>query len=545
MRDALLLALLITAVAHAEPGDTPASPAETPATMPAVESPAPAAPGAKASEAQTETKPAAKASEPEPVAKPAPSPAKRVKAAAVAETKPAPVAKGPVLSLASYLEQVKSRSPEARAAVERIQSLENKLDEGAKDNRPELYAEYKILDNRAQPLNALSPVETKGRQWKTGVRDKTPYGLNADVFVLGNRTTLEGVDRRFVNPADYEQSSVGTSLTLNLWRDGFGQGTRAGINAKRAEAEAALLDAKFALKNILLKAENTYWSLVSYNEILKLQEENVERARRLRDWMKNRAGLRLFDDVDAMQAEASFQQRELELQTSLDERAGFVRTFNTLRGYTNEQLDGLDELPTSEFMMKTVNDKSKRMSREDFRKIYLQADALAQQSIAANSQIRPQLDLFGDIQSNGLDVNTRDSYDEATKLHHPSWNIGIRFSVPLDYSLIRELKQAYKAQARSAEEQRQQALYSEARAWDELLKQNREAQGRFERSVKLETLQTDLVKRERVRLMNGRSTTNNTLTIEQNLASVQISRVRAQLALLQLHNVIKQYEEIP
>jgi outer membrane protein TolC len=458
------------------------------------------------------------------------------------DNKPVPPAQ---LTLSSYLEQVKTGSAETRAAIESIQSLELRVKEPEGPYSPEFYSEYHLFDNRTLPTNDMSPQESKGRQWKTGIRDQTTFGLKADAYFTSQRTTLGGVKQfpgmNFMT--DYEQSSFGLNLQQSLWRDAFGEASRAERDGKKAAIRIDLLKQKFMLKNLLLRAENTYWSLVSYNQIVKLQEENVDRAKRLRDWMGQRAKMRLFDDVDAMQAEAAFQQRDLELQTSTNDRAAMLRQFNTLRGRNEESAETLAELPTSEFMLKTANDKSKRMSREDFQIVYEQAQASEAQSRATLSQLHPQLDLVGGIAGTGTDPVTSAAMNDASQGRHPSWSVGLQFSIPLDYSLISDIKHSYQAQKRAAADIREQARFNEERAWDDLLKQNREAQGIFERAISLEKLQTELVKRERQRLLNGRTTTFQSLTIEQNLALAQIARVRAQLGLLQLHNLIKQFEE--
>ncbi|MBX3021194.1 MAG: TolC family protein [Bdellovibrionales bacterium] len=454
-------------------------------------------------------------------------------------------AAAPALTLQQYMEQVKSGNPEGRALVQNVEMSSLRLDEADAPYSPDLYSEYRLFNDGKEPTNGFSPKETRGRQWKVGVRDKTTFGLSADVYMLSQHTTLIGAPA-MLNPSDYETSTMGINLQQSLWRNGFGEVERSNRDAALAASRVNLLRSKFALKNLLLKAENTYWSVVSYNQIIKLQEENVDRAKRLRDWMKQRADMRLFDDVDALQAQAAFEKRELELETSMDERAAMIRAFNTLRGQNSDEAPTLSELPSQEALTKAASDKSKRMSREDFRLIYEEAEANLNRATASISALRPQLDLVGSLASNGLDASSvGDAQSEATRGKYPSWSVGVVFSVPLDYSLIGNMKRSYKVQKSAAVDMKEQARFSEERAWDDLLKQNREAQGRFTRAVNLENLQTDLVQKERRRLMNGRSTTNQSLTIEQGLAEAQIQRVKAQLGLLQLHNVIKQFEEVP
>lgn len=450
----------------------------------------------------------------------------------------------PTLGLPEYLEQVKAKSPAARAALDGIESARLRLNEAEVPFSPELYSEYRLFDDQKEATNNFSPRFTRGRVWKVGVRKQTTFGLNADAGFQSQNTTL-GVNPQQFGTPNFEQSSLTLSLQQSLWRNGFGEVTRESRLAQQAANRIALLEREFDFKEILLEAENTYWSLVSYNQIVALQVENVDRARRLRDWMKQRAGLRLFDDVDALQAQASFEKAEIDLQTSLNERAGLIRQFNTLRGQPGDKAEALAELPTAEFMTKTVHDTNKRMSREDFRKIFEQGQASDAEARVLLSKIRPQLDLVGSLSGNGFDASTGSAMGEATAGKHPSWAVGLVFSIPLDYSLVNDMKASYRAQRRAAVNLKEQARFSEGQVWEDLVTRKREAQNLFERSLSLEKLQTDLVKRERRRLLNGRSTTFQSINIEQGLAAAQISRVRAQLALLKLHNVLKQFVEMP
>lgn len=447
------------------------------------------------------------------------------------------------LSLESYLQQVKSQGPEARAVQEGVAAAELRLNEADGSLSPEGYVEYKLLDDKKEANSLFAPSRTQNDAWKIGVRDQSRFGLSTNAYYITGQTELSGVSPQVPMITDYGTATAALELKQSLWRDSFGMATRSDLNAKRAASRIEILRQKMTLKNLLLKAENTYWSLASFNEIVKLQEENVDRARKLRDRMRQQANLRLFDDVDAMQAQASFESRELELQSSLDERASLIRQFNILRGRAADSAEDLSELPTSEFMLKQSNNPAKRMSREDLRIAFEEAEASRYQAEGSISKIYPQLDLLATVATNGLDVKAARAREEVQNLHNPTWMVGVVFSVPLDLSLLGNMKHSYQAQKRSAAERKAQALFNEERVWDDLIQQKREAQGRFQRSLSLEKLQTQLVQKERQRLMNGRTTTFQTITFEQNLALSQIARVRAQLTLLQIHNVIKTFEE--
>lgn len=447
------------------------------------------------------------------------------------------------ISLENYLEQVKSQNPEAQSNLATMIAFETKRDQEL-GTTPELYTQYSMLDDKKQTAQPIFMGDrTRVTDLKFGVRSQTNYGLGADLYFDTTRTNLNGVDPNFFPVNDWQEAKAVLELKQNLWRNGFGEATRGERDAKAAENRTGYLKAKFALRTILLNAENTYWSVVTYNQIVKLQEENVDRARRLRDLMLRRAQMRLFDDVDAMQAEASLQSRELELESSVNERALLIRKFNTLRGQDVDSALELQELAPNQIEAMVKQKFSGKFSREDFEMIREQAKMLKAQSTAGASRIQPQLDLVASMASNGRNGDASVAYQDLTDGRHPSWQAGIQFSIPLDFGLIRDLNRSFDRMNVAAASQTTQANYQESRYWDDVVKQRTEAQGRYERGVKLENLQTELVVKERARLMNGRATTFEALTFEQNLALAQIQRVRAQLELVQINNVLKTFSE--
>ncbi len=460
-------------------------------------------------------------------------------------------APAPKLTLEEYLNQVKTQSAQGRAAVDALTAAELRLNEAEVSLSSEFYTEFGLLDNRAEPTSSTQPWRQRSSGFRAGVRDRSVLGLSTDVFVDSRKVNLDqpnlgGGFGGFQPPDEYYHTQAGIELTQSLWRNGFGEVSRAQLDMERANSRINYLRQKFELKNLLIKAENTYWSVVSFNEIVKLQEENVDRSLKLKNWMNKRAGMRLVDDVDALQAQAAADQRELELMSSRDELASLARQFNTLRGQSTEDISDLADLPTAEFLMKMAKDPAKRMTREDFAMVYEQAVLARAQAKAARSAIRPQLDLKAGVVANGFDTVRTTAWNESTRnFEDPTVSVGVVFSIPLDYSLLSEMRRAYRAQSRSAEQALEAAKFNEERAWDDFLKQREDAQRRFEKSVALEKVNTTLVKRERARLMNGRSTTFQSITMEQNLASAQVQRVRAQLALLQIHNVLKSFEVAP
>lgn len=442
-----------------------------------------------------------------------------------------------VLTLEQYLSQVRTGGPEARTLVENVNALKFRLNEATSPTALELYGEAGVSDDESEKLVPFMGTRTEGRGWKLGLKKAFTTGTAANLYYdsrFANLTNAFGIQT-----PNYWENRATFELSQSLWRNGFGAQTSAEIESGLAMARSAYLNAAYELKNLLLSAENTYWSLVTYNQIIKLQEENVDRSRKLRDVMRRKAGLRLSDDVEAIQAQASLETRELELQTSLDERADLIRKFNTLRGSTTDAVEALAEFPEKE-LSSSLPEKP-RMAREDFLALKAQAESIRNKARASRSKLRPQLDLVGQVSANGMDGRNSVAYDEVAAHDHPSWSVGLKFSAALDFGLIGEMASAYRAEQNSANEKARQAEFVMNRTYAGLKRQHEEARRRFEKAVSLENVLANLVRKERSRLANGRTTTFQLITFEQNLAAGQVQRVRAQLSLMQIFNVLKTF----
>ena len=184
------------------------------------------------------------------------------------------------LSIGDFLNQVKSQNLQARSLAESVRSAELRMREPEIIDHTEFYATYNIFDDKKQTSNPrMLGAETNGHWWRMGLRKQTTFGLGADLYFNSQRTNVHQSSPLFVEVPDYEESRAVLELRQALWRNGFGKTTRNEIAAKQAEIEAELADSRSQLRNLLFDAENVYWALVSFNQIVKLQEENVDRAR--------------------------------------------------------------------------------------------------------------------------------------------------------------------------------------------------------------------------------------------------------------------------
>ena len=262
-------------------------------------------------------------------------------------------AQAQTLTLADYLNQVKTKNSQVQALSKNVEAYKNRVDEGEQITTPYIFGEYNLFDDKKETMMpAMQGERTKNMNWKAGIKQQTPFGLGASLYLTTQRTHLYGVNTAFVPQDDYAETAAVLELRQSLWKNSFGAATRGDRDAVNAGNRLQWMQNRFALKNLMQEAEATYWTLASFNQIVKLQQGNVERARKLRDLMNSRLKMKLIDDVDAMQAQASLESRELELKASLDEQAAALRMFQTLRNSDESNVEALQELPIQEWLTK-------------------------------------------------------------------------------------------------------------------------------------------------------------------------------------------------
>lgn len=454
------------------------------------------------------------------------------------------LAQAPVsqMGLNEFLSRVKKQSPEVSAALRQVNSLKDRLDEGDLILSPQGYAKYGYEDNEQETSNpSFMGYKTQSGTWSVGVKKQTQFGLSANLHLDYDHVIQFGVNTAFVPQPDYQESHAVLELQQSFWKNGFGEETSAKVRAARAANRASYLKAKYQLKNLLLSAEDIYWSVASLNRIVDLQKANIERAKKLAARMGRRAKANLVDDVDALQSEAALEARELELKQSLEQKNEMLRQFHALLGENSMDDVLLDPLPSKEWRAQLNTLGGPDRFREDFQAQREMAHATKAQARSSRSDLKPEFDLVASYSTNGRSTDWQDSVAGMETTHHPDWRVGVNFSVPLDFGLVKKLKSGYSALENAANDQIAAANLYESRTWRQLVQKRQDAQDEYERAAKIEKLRSKIVQREHQLLKNGRTTTFQTLSDEQDLATSQINEIRAQLTLIQIHNQIKAF----
>jgi hypothetical protein len=174
---------------------------------------------------------------------------------------------GERVTISQFLEEVKKQSPQMQSLYINVQSLENRLKEADLATTPIGYASWQHgSDEKPNSNTAFQGSKVVGDSLLLGVKQETTIGLAADLSVDRTRWDREGVT---VDP-QYTDSRATLSLRQSLWKNFFGEQTRAQKDAGRAATRAELMQARYAWRTAVIQAENVYWTLASLQQVAKL-----------------------------------------------------------------------------------------------------------------------------------------------------------------------------------------------------------------------------------------------------------------------------------
>lgn len=445
------------------------------------------------------------------------------------------------LGLKEYLNRVKEKHLGYQATQLVSQGAMERAEEGGLLTGPSLFSNVNYLDDR-RPTNNPSFLgnRTVFEKYSVGVMEQTQFGLSAKLSYNITRTQLFGVNSAFVPLPDFYDSAPALELNQSLWRNGFGSETRATQRIVEAQTKATSLGEALKAKAILAEAETAYWRLSIARELVEVAKNGVERAKKIQEWSARRASLALADKSDALQSEAGFQAKQLELQMALDEQREATKRFNSLKGEDSEQVsEVLEKVDTDQLIkMAAVERKGKRedvLAADEARKV---AQAAAEIGREKNA---PTVDVFTSYSLNGRDSALSKSISDASRTQQNTLALGLKVVAPLDLGTLVNNRAGYLKEEKGAELNYQRKLFEEQIEWNELVTRLQESKRRLQMAQEIEKVQKQKLEHERNRLKTGRSVLYQVVLFEQDYANSQVMKLKTELQILALMAQMKTY----
>ncbi|MEI6093558.1 MAG: TolC family protein, partial [bacterium] len=352
---------------------------------------------------------------------------------------------------------------------------------------------------------------------------------------------MHGANTTLLNSSQYYETRPVIEFKQSLWQNAFGRQTRAIIDATDARNLSSSFSASYNSKKILADAEAVYWKLSLMREMVKIKQDNLSRATKIKDWSERRARLNLAEKVDFLQADANFKMAQLELQASIDDEKDLVRQFNTMRGINSDELTEELETLTVDSVV-AMNAPERKGLRDDVASFREMARSASANAALSKDKNKPTLELFSTLSLNGKDPAFNPSFKESWGGNYPYTVVGLKFSAPLDFGNIKRVNSGYELDKLSAEDSYSRKRFEVDREWNSLAKKIQELKERLKIAKQLEAAQLIKYTNEQSRHSLGRTTTYQVIMFEQDYATAQTLRLNLQSQVLQLLATMKTFD---
>ncbi len=452
------------------------------------------------------------------------------------------LAQAATLSLQEYLQQVAHDSPALKSSQETIQGSLSAAKESDLPYIPKFTAlASHMLDERVN-FNPFVGNYTQLDTFNFGFEKQFDFGLNAKLTYGLNNNYSSGISP-LVYPGGilrYSQGQTELDLTQPLWRNLFGSETKANEKLTEASALQTHFAEKFKLKQLTSQAETAYYQLAIAREAIRLQQELLISSKKTLDWTVKRVSNQLTDKIDMLQAKASYQARQISLQTALDQARNAQLVFNTLRNITSSEVnENLSLISTDEIM--SIQAPLKAEVTDDIKAAEQnERVAIASNEVAKQKDL-PDLSLFASMATNGVNQYLSPAVSDSISTTHPMYSVGVKLSMPLYFAETAEMRSGRVKQQLAAEDLTRQKRLENIQTWNDLNKKLQEAKVRLKMADTLVQMQKEKIDHERYRFSLGRTTTYQVLMFEQDYSQALISRLLVEQEVVGLHSQLKTY----
>lgn len=369
---------------------------------------------------------------------------------------------------------------------------------------------------------------TQTDDYRLSLDGLTPWGLTYSLG--GTATNQRGTFNKFT---DNYETFGGLSVTQPLLR-GFGFGANlAGLRIARADRGISEWTHKQAVIDTVTSVVLVYNTLALARENLRIARLSRDLAAQLLDQNEKRNRVGSLSDADVTQARARVANREESIL--LAERA--VRdTENQFRQLIGETTFSLDApaleleplLPAPPLTPDLAADlKTALAQRPDFQAARLGVTRRRASSALAQNQLMPRLDFVGSYGYSGLDRDFSTARGQVRDQDVRAYSAGLVVSVPLTFAEGRGRARAAKLGLRQSEAdltrlEQDIAVDVTAAAGQLLTTHQRVAATRTAYELAKQALDS-----EEKRFRAGTSRTLDVLQLQEQLASVESSQVRA------------------
>ena len=359
---------------------------------------------------------------------------------------------------------------DAAAVVEAARGAARR-ERGAFD--PELFADYAWSKEHTPSSSPFLGSELDQRNSTAGARVQLGTGTEIEAS-LGTLRTETNSSFTTLNPAYQADGRI--TITQPLLK-GLGPGTRSDLSAAEHDLEAARFQYENTVLVVRATVEELYWDLYALARDLAVERLIRDRAVRFLDETQKRARAGLVGPIQVANAQvflAEEEQAVLDRQEQMDTISDRLATFLGRRPDPGVPRFRPTAEPPSSFQLAPQDTVVQLALRHNqgLRVVERHIESVRASARGAGWQALPDLDAFGSLGGNGLSGTPRDvvfgsdtvrttlrkggatdAWDQVFGRDFPTWELGVRFTLPIGLRADRGERDRLRAEVVRAEQE--------------------------------------------------------------------------------------------
>lgn len=454
---------------------------------------------------------------------------------------------GEMLTIDGYLYMVAKNNSDLKSIQASINAVKGKLAEIERVYAYSLSADLSYSDDKSGRPFSLSQLaklnEVSNWNYSTSVNKQFVTGTQFSLGINGSYGTYDYVPGAFGDP-HYNVSDISPFVRLeqSLWKDINGGSTKAGIYKQKASAKSALYLLEYKKQKLLLDARIAYWNLSYTRTVIDFRKVSFDRKKRLLDWNQRRYEMDLAERSDLLQSQAAVKSGELNLKLAYEDENRANRALNQFLNIKDDKLRyDVEKFEDKGNSFKIDRTLTKKGTRADVLAALEDVNTALYDQEASQRTRGSDLILEGKYSLNGVEQSSGKSFDHIKNGDRPSYSLGLKYTLPLDFKLRKAIDKGYEAAKVSAQTAAESAVVKENNDWVQLLDSWDNARIRTELAIEVEKIQKQRYEEDRNLLKRGRTTTYMVLQSEDDLDAATLNVFKSILELIQINEQAKAF----
>jgi outer membrane protein TolC len=276
--------------------------------------------------------------------------------------------------------------------------------------------------------------------------------------------------------------------------------------------------------------------------VIDFRKVSFDRKKRLLDWNQRRYEMDLAERSDLLQSQAAVKSGELNLKLAYEDENRANRTLNQFLNIKDDKLRyDVEKFEVKGKSFKIDMTLTKKGTRADVRAALEDVNAALYDQEASQKNKGTDLVLEGKYSLNGVEQSSGKSFDHVKSGDRPSYSLGLKYILPLDFKLRKAIDTGYEAATVSAKTAAESAAVKENNDWIQLLDNWDNTRIRMELAIEVEKIQKQRSEEDKNLFKKGRTTTYMVLQSEDDLDVAALNVFKNILELIQINEQAKSF----